>query len=146
MYPYIATLKHPSTISEAIALDFLEPTKVGSHVKQSLILQYPHELAIYQVHQDRITHLYSHPIFTQILALKKIKHIKDCNEDLLRKDFLFMMTKDLKLTLLHFNQSQQTIEIISTIQIDMQFGGNGQKEVLHISYDSRTRVIVVVFL
>lgn len=64
----------------------------------------------------------------------------------MRKDFIFMMTKDLKLHLLHFNQTLQTVEVISSFQIDMQFGGKGPKEVLHISYDYKTRVIVVVFI
>ena len=63
----------------------------------------------------------------------------------MRKDLLFMMTKDLKLHLLHFNQGVQALEVISTFQIDMQFGGKDQKEVLHISYDHRTRVIVALF-
>lgn len=41
----------------------------------------------------------------------------------LQQDFLFMMTIDLKMHLLHFNRSTQNLEIISTYKIDMHILG-----------------------
>jgi hypothetical protein len=59
------------------------------------------------------------PVYVPILALKRIR----VNRGSIQQDFLFMMTSDLKLHLLHFNRSKQILEIISTYKIDMQIMG-----------------------
>lgn len=67
------------------------------------------------------------PVYVPILALKRIRFTLRGN---IQQEFLFMMTQDLKLHLLHFNRSKQILEIISTYKLDMHimagFSGAGK--------------------
>lgn len=78
------------------------------------------------------------------MALKKVKYLSNNN---MIHTFLFMLTKELKLHILHFNKSE--LEIISTYKIDMHLmggaGGRQLKEVLYTTYDRAKMTIVVVF-
>ena len=67
----------------------------------------------------------------------------------MKQDFLFMMTKDLKMQLLHFNSSEIKLDTISTYKIDTSIlGAAGPKllkEVSHISYHPNIKTIVILF-
>jgi hypothetical protein len=67
-----------------------------------------------------------------------------------------MLTKDMKMNLLHFNRDQQKLEIVSTYKVDTDIMAGGMtgnpnaqsisiKEVVYISYDQDLQTIIVVF-
>jgi hypothetical protein len=63
-----------------------------------------------------------------------------------------MITKELKMHLLHYNRSQKNLEIISTYKIDKDImggagvaGGKLLKEVSYIGYDERLKTLVIFF-
>lgn len=68
-----------------------------------------------------------------------------------------MITKDMKMHLLHFNRDQEKLEIVSSFKVDTEIMGGGisgvgasstnrqPKEVLYISYDQQLQTVVVVF-
>jgi hypothetical protein len=64
-------------------------------------------------------------------------------------DLVFMINKDLKLQLGHYNRTERRLEVISTFQIDMQImgGASGRqlKEIVYIKYDKLTQTVVAVF-
>jgi hypothetical protein len=121
--------------------------------KQGYIIQTTDELRLYRIkrweglpngqgtfEEELIA---TQPLFTQVLAIKRVKHSKDG----WMQDFLFMITKDMKMHLLHFNRDQQKLEIVSSFKVDTEIMGGGisgvgasstnrqPKEVLYISYD-----------
>ena len=119
-YPYIATLKHPTLIHEALALNILSPIQVvdqnrNTSLRQSYVLQTTDDLQLYEIRSHGEHHLIStQPLYTEVKALKRLK----CQKDGWKQDFLFMLTKELKLHILHFNKSKAQLEIISTYKID----------------------------
>ena len=60
-----------------------------------------------------------------------------------------MITKDLKMSILHFNHTLQELEIVSTYTIDKQIlgGSNGKqlKEVAYLTYDKGLQTLLIVF-
>lgn len=60
-----------------------------------------------------------------------------------------MITKDLKMSILHFNHTLQELEIVSTYTIDKQIlgGSNGKqlKEVAYLTYDTGLQTVLIVF-
>ena len=81
--------------------------------KQGYIIQTTEELRLYRIRlwdgQGTFVEqlVASQPLITQVLASKRVKHSKDR----LVQDFLFILTKDMMMQLLHFNRDQQKQEI-----------------------------------
>jgi len=127
--------------------------------KQGYIIQTTEELRLYRIRRwdgqgTFVEELVaSQPLFTQVLAMKRVKHSKDG----WAQDFLFLITKDMRMQLLHFNRDQQKLEIVSSFKVDTEIMGGGisgvggsssnrqPKEVLYISYDKNLQTVVVLF-
>ena len=127
--------------------------------KQGYIIQTTEELRLYRIRrwdgQGTLEEelVASQPLFTQVLAMKRVKHSKDG----WAQDFLFMITKDMRMQLLHFNRDQQKLEIVSSFKVDTEIMGGGisgvggsstnrqPKEVLYISYDKNLQTVVFLF-
>ena len=87
----------------------------------------------------------SQKIFSQILAVKTIRggFAKDGKRD---KDMLFMITTDLKLYILGFNNESCQFENLSTFQVDIGSAGSKQmNEVVYLTYDSTKHIMVLLF-
>ena len=126
--------------------------------KQGYIIQTTEELRLYRIRRwdgqgTFVEELVaSQPLFTQVLAMKRVKHSKDG----WAQDFLFLITKDMRMQLLHFNRDQQKLEIVSSFKVDTEIMGGGisgvggsatnrqPKEVLYISYDKNLQTVVVL--
>lgn len=88
-YPYIASLKKPMLIHQAIGLDIMEPVREiqRGKCKQGYIIQTTDELRLYRIkrwegrpdgqgtfEEELVA---TQPLFTQVLAIKRVKHSKD---------------------------------------------------------------------
>ena len=127
--------------------------------KQGYIIQTTEELRLYRIRRwdgqgTFVEELVaSQPLFTQVLAMKRVKHSKDG----WAQDFLFLIAKDMRMQLLHFNRDQQKLEIVSSFKVDTEIMGGGisgvggsstnrqPKEVLYISYDKNLQTVVFLF-
>lgn len=61
---------------------------------------------------------------------------------------LFMMTKDLSMSLIHFNKTLGKLEVVSTYKIDPSIiTGQGRQltEVTYITYDRASQTLIAVF-
>ncbi len=70
-----------------------------------------------------------------------------------------MITRDLKMHLIHFNKDKQKLEIISSYKIDTEILGGGMsglgvssgssgkqlKEIIYITYDINLQTVIIVF-
>jgi hypothetical protein len=60
-----------------------------------------------------------------------------------------MITRELKMSVLHFNPKRQMLEVVSTYSIDRQIlgGAHGKqlKEIAYMTYDQELRTMVIVF-
>jgi hypothetical protein len=119
-------------IHNALSLNILRPVDLNkpSRNRQAYIIQTPDDMRLFALSDTKEFSenlIFTQPVYSPILALKRIRVTLRGG---IQQDFLFMMTVDLKLHLLHFNRSKQILEIISTYKIDMHiiagFSGAGK--------------------
>jgi hypothetical protein len=64
----------------------------------------------------------------------------------MRKDFLFVMTKDLYMHLIDYSTLHRTLVPISSFKIDLGLRKSVMKEVQHICYDEKMSTLIIVFV
>ncbi|CDW87205.1 UNKNOWN [Stylonychia lemnae] len=154
MYPYIATLKHPTIFSKAFSANLTQQTPENPLERRNLILQYPHELQVFQINSmDQhdnckypYTLLFSQPIYAKILAIKRIKPSKkDISRGFQLQDYIFMLTGDKLMHILKYSNESKQMETLSELQLDFGRGQQKFEEVAYITYDELTKTVVIVF-
>ena len=156
-YPYIVSLKEPSMIHRAMGINIVKPRDIGKNINTEIsekmeseyIVQTVNAIELHKIKKEGVKDqvICRQPIYNELIALKKIKLIDE--EKQIRQDFLFMMTKDLKMHILHFNSNERVLEIISTYKIDPSILGASTskllKEISYISYYQNLRSLVILF-